>query len=586
MLLVGQAWPLGAADLTSTSRFGQRDVGAIEVRLFVVATGARRLSPEAPTSRQSGAARRRRRRKRKPGNARDLIIGLITPIGVDRAPVKTALRNQLRIVNYSAKEIKVSNFIDGFLRAINPSWIPDDHLERKDVFMDVGNIVRQYTGSGDAFARLCLVEIASLRRRLSHTSTGIAYVVDSLKHPDEVELFRSVYGPAFVAVGVFATPHTREQHLESKASTLLPHPHRPTVRHLMERDEDEDLDLGQQVRAAFELSDVVLDLNRTDLEAQTKRMVELLFGDLQKMPTPGEYGMAVARMAQARSSSLGRQVGAVIMRPDNSVAAVGRNDVARPYGGQYEAADDAQYPEGRDVSRGQDTSDWFRQKALTDVIALLQEHNELVSTDNPEALFRKWYIGEENGPRPWLRKTKIASTIDYIRAVHAESAAIIDAARNGVDINGCTMYTTTFPCHDCAKHILASGIRELIYWAPYPKSMVHELYQDSITINEPSTHPEKVQFHSFVGIAPNRYPDFFIMGKRERKTKEGNPILFDSDTATVTLPPYAAPEEVVLLNEAKITRPFIRKFKKRIDDLYARIRQNHTDRETPAEAPA
>src|SRR5579871_385409 len=65
---------------------------------------------------------------------------------------------------------------------------------------------------------------------------------------------------------------------------------------------------------------------------------------------------------------------------------------------------------------------------------------------------------------------QLLNVIEYGRCVHAEMAAIVDAARRGVAIAGCTLYTTTFPCHECARHIVAASIRQVVYIDPYPKS--------------------------------------------------------------------------------------------------------------------
>jgi dCMP deaminase len=44
---------------------------------------------------------------------------------------------------------------------------------------------------------------------------------------------------------------------------------------------------------------------------------------------------------------------------------------------------------------------------------------------------------------------------------HAELNAIVN--KNSSDIKGCMLYTTLFPCNECAKLILQSGIKEIIY---------------------------------------------------------------------------------------------------------------------------
>lgn len=71
----------------------------------------------------------------------------------------------------------------------------------------------------------------------------------------------------------------------------------------------------------------------------------------------------------------------------------------------------------------------------------------------------------------------------------------------------------TFPCHNCAKHIVASGIREVIYIEPYPKSQVAALFSDSIALDRKPT-ANQVAFSSFVGFAPTRFADFFQLPKR------------------------------------------------------------------------
>ncbi|TSC91326.1 MAG: cytidine and deoxycytidylate deaminase zinc-binding domain-containing protein [Parcubacteria group bacterium Licking1014_17] len=50
-----------------------------------------------------------------------------------------------------------------------------------------------------------------------------------------------------------------------------------------------------------------------------------------------------------------------------------------------------------------------------------------------------------------------------IRTIHSEANAIAQAAKNGVAIDGGTLYTTASPCYDCLKLIINSGIKKLVY---------------------------------------------------------------------------------------------------------------------------
>lgn len=89
----------------------------------------------------------------------------------------------------------------------------------------------------------------------------------------------------------------------------------------------------------------------------------------------------------------------------------------------------------------------------------------------------------------------------------------MSAARRGISVEGCTLYTTSFPCHECARHIVAAGIERVVFIAPYPKSRVAYLYDDSISIDEDVA--EKVPFRAFLGIAPRLYTRVFEMPERK-----------------------------------------------------------------------
>ncbi len=61
---------------------------------------------------------------------------------------------------------------------------------------------------------------------------------------------------------------------------------------------------------------------------------------------------------------------------------------------------------------------------------------------------------------PW-DKTDNPLESKYLYVCHAEFNAILNCAVGSV--KGCTVYTTLFPCNECAKAIIQSGIREVVY---------------------------------------------------------------------------------------------------------------------------
>jgi deoxycytidylate deaminase len=96
--------------------------------------------------------------------------------------------------------------------------------------------------------------------------------------------------------------------------------------------------------------------------------------------------------------------------------------------------------------------------------------------------------------------------------------AIISVARDGKPgIVGSTLYVTTYPCHNCAKHIIDAGIARVVFLEPYVKSLAQKLHSDAI--NNPLEQPssEKISFDNYGGVSPRRYPKFFSMTAERKK---------------------------------------------------------------------
>ena len=62
---------------------------------------------------------------------------------------------------------------------------------------------------------------------------------------------------------------------------------------------------------------------------------------------------------------------------------------------------------------------------------------------------------------PWDRKGDNEAVTKYPYVVHAELNAILNAS--GRDLRGSRIYVALFPCNECAKAIIQSGIREVMY---------------------------------------------------------------------------------------------------------------------------
>lgn len=86
----------------------------------------------------------------------------------------------------------------------------------------------------------------------------------------------------------------------------------------------------------------------------------------------------------------------------------------------------------------------------------------IVNTDNKimSVGYNGMPIGCYDGDMPWEREGAPLET-KYYYVCHAELNAILN--NGGGNLRGTKIYTTLFPCNECAKAIIQSGIREVIY---------------------------------------------------------------------------------------------------------------------------
>lgn len=62
-----------------------------------------------------------------------------------------------------------------------------------------------------------------------------------------------------------------------------------------------------------------------------------------------------------------------------------------------------------------------------------------------------------------------------VRTIHAEANAIIQAARNGVRVEGSEIYTTASPCWECFKLIVNAGINRIYYGEFYREERIFDI---------------------------------------------------------------------------------------------------------------
>ncbi|MBL8231357.1 MAG: hypothetical protein JNL98_22880 [Bryobacterales bacterium] len=453
----------------------------------------------------------------------EIVIGLGCPVGTDYSKVSQHLIRSLSSYGYRANILVVSSFITETAEALGLGIPLPSHPEaaRLEAYMDAGNGIRRETGRCDVFALVAASRLASSR---SGADAGnpepfprVVHLILTLKRPEEVETLRRIYGPGFFLVGVTASEQQRLEFLMNEKSVA-----RDDAVRLIKRDlEDEDREFGQRTRDTFHLSDVFVAANGLGHRKDLDRFLQLIFGFPYSAPTPDELGMYHAFSASLRSVQLGRQVGASLVNRDHDLIAVGCNEVPAAGGGLYW---EGNRPDFRDHVRREDSNDRRKAEIIADIVSRLRASGLLlpVSETAPSAELV-------------LRKSMLWDITEFGRAVHAEMDALLSCSRTGMSPVGATLYTTTFPCHNCTRHIVAAGIRRVVYIEPYPKSQAAPLHDDSIRVEgaietrrRPRRNDTRIPFEPFIGIGPRIFDLFSIMLSKgyqiERKTRQGRTL--------------------------------------------------------------
>jgi len=78
-----------------------------------------------------------------------------------------------------------------------------------------------------------------------------------------------------------------------------------------------------------------------------------------------------------------------------------------------------------------------------------------------------------------------------VATIHAEANAIIQAAKNGVMIDGGAVYVTASPCWNCFKQLANAGIRRIVYGEFYRDERIFSVAQrlGIELLHLPAEHP-------------------------------------------------------------------------------------------------
>lgn len=462
----------------------------------------------------------------------EIIIALCGPIGSPLHETAEQISFSLKKYGYKTYDIRLSDLIRINSKYTNINIDESTKLKKFKSLITVGDKLREIYGS-DILAKLAIAKISAERKKnfgefddiVNESSKGeaskiknqkICHIIDSVKNSSELELLKSIYGKMIFSIGVFSPLEARRENL-SKINSLSVE----DIAELINTDSGEEFDHGQSVRDTFPKCDYFLRVDsglaepgnaeaKGQILSKLERFFKLIFRSSVISPTEEENAMYAATSAARNSACLSRQVGAAVTSSSGELLSTGWNDVPRNGGGLYgkqsirlKVID----PDHRCYAlQNRNCSNDAEKRILAEVVidSLVQE--KIIPVKKREAAIQTI-----------IKNSRLKDLIEFSRAVHAEMHAILGASRvAGERILGGKIFVTTYPCHSCARHIIASGISEVYFIEPYRKSLAFKLHSDAMTESVIETD-EKVKLIQFDGVAPTRFLELFESGSRKSK---------------------------------------------------------------------
>lgn len=445
----------------------------------------------------------------------ELFFGFVAPVGVDLRGCIDSLKINLSTMGYQCVELKVTDIFERLSAHIKPDeeLSLETETRRYKSYIKYGNQLRAFFKDDAALAVLTVARLARWRQLNGPLSgenkerySKTAFILHQFKRKEEIDFLRSIYGQQFFQMSVYSRRGTRVDFLSARFANTSNSANRNSFRARAEEivqidyneAANESGDHGQKVVKIFHDGDFIINIDKgkENVTQQIRRCVELIFGANDISPTKLEYAMYIAKAAALRSLDLSRQVGAAIFSQGGEVVSLGCNEVPKAGGGTYWCDDGV---DDRECVRGEDTNERRKREVIMELLGAVDAINRL------------------NDER--VQESQFMDALEYGRIIHAEMSAIVDAARSGRSTRGTKLFCTTFPCHMCAKHIVAAGIETVYFLEPYPKSLVGDLHCDSVCVEGNdrgfySQHPS-VQFEHFYGVSPRRYRELFERTSRK-----------------------------------------------------------------------
>lgn len=464
----------------------------------------------------------------------ELVIALCGPIGSPLHETARQIKNTLAEFNYQTEIVRLSDLIRLNAKKVELEVVTSSEFHKIQSLITIGDALRENYGN-DVLAKLAIAKIGADRTHRygvfedvaaeSTKAAGvkiqgqrICHVIDSIKNSAELDLLRLIYGEALFAVGVFSPLELRVANLAQPGKLQT-----SEIEQLIDIDSGEEFGHGQSVRNTFPQCDFFLRVDYAvvgpseakavgQLNERIRRFFDLIFRTVVITPTAEETAMYAATSAARNSACLSRQVGAAVTSSTGELLAVGWNDVPQSGGGLYGASPLSSWTVGQETPTDQRCFAQVGSRCRND------EEKGSIARKVVDSLVQGGVLQPaviDKAVQTILGDTRVKDLIEFSRAVHAEMHAILGASRVAGDrvLRG-KIFVTTYPCHSCARHLVAAGISEVHYIEPYRKSLATRLHEDALT--ESTVAHGKVQVRQYDGIAPRRFIEMFEGGTRKK----------------------------------------------------------------------
>jgi deoxycytidylate deaminase len=412
----------------------------------------------------------------------DLVLGLTGSFGSGCTSLAKAL-HEMGFTVYSLSDIIKKEWENR-----NPGKQAEKDAKRSEL-QDIGNKLRETTKKNDYLA------IETIKEAEKKTEDSKRLVFDSIRHTAEIKALLHRY-PDFILIAVDAPVDDRWKRVKSKYYSRKLNENDFITDDKRDKNEAE-VPHGQQVELCLDEADILIDNEEEydeaivvrKLEDKIKPYIDLVSGVRLRHPISKEAYMNIAYTASLKSQCYKRQVGAVIVDEKNEIVlAVGYNENPSP------------------------------------LRPCIEEYTKCHKELYKEKYFRKLEQSEITCPSPDCKKKirNVSSTykcecgfdleeffipdraVSQCTALHAEQRALMGLG--GRNVEGTTLYVTTFPCSKCANDIVHAKIGRIVYVSAYPDPLAAKIFLEA-----------DIPANRFEGVKARAYFRLFGSWRKEKE---------------------------------------------------------------------